>query len=346
MILAGFCKEMVFLPHMRQNKSIKIFVNYILGPALFVWLSYTIYRQIVHQPQLEASWLHVKEAFQSVQLFYFIAAVCLIPVNWGLEARKWQLSVAFISPVSFSQAFKAVLSGVSFSVTTPNRVGEYVGRMLYLPDGSRLKSIALTLVGSLSQLLVTFYTGLVGLIFLKPQLLHSGLISAVAYQYILYGVGATALFLTVLYFETGVIGQLLNRWLRHSNYRYLIQAVQAFQMQLLLRLLLLSFLRYTIFVAQYFLLFRFFGVYVPAAVQWNVLSLMFLTMAVIPSISLAEVGLRGEISLTLMGLFTANSLGIGLSTVTIWFLNLVVPALAGSVLILGVNFFYKRNESR
>jgi hypothetical protein len=69
-------------------------------------------------------------------------------------------------------------------------------------------------------------------------------------------------------------------------------------------------------------------------------------MAIIPSIALVEVGVRGEISLTLMGLYTINSLGIGLTSITIWFINLIMPALVGSILILSVNVFKNSRSTK
>ena len=123
-----------------------------------------------------------------------------------------------------------------------------------------------------------------------------------------------------------------------------MQALQEFEIPMLVKLLLLSLLRYSVFVSQYILLFRFFNVYVPTAAIVHVMSLVFLAMAVIPTITLVEIGLRGQISLKLMGMFTANSLGIGLTSVSVWFINLIVPAVVGSLFILGIKVFRKRNE--
>src|SRR5215213_400782 len=110
---------------MQLNKNIKIFLNYFLAPLLFVWLVFSIYHQIKAQQNLEVSWLHIKSSFQSWKIINLILVIFLMVVNWGIEAKKWQYSVASIYPLPFGQAFKAVLSGVSFSVTMPNRIGEY-----------------------------------------------------------------------------------------------------------------------------------------------------------------------------------------------------------------------------
>src|SRR5206468_12492684 len=129
---------------MQPNKNIKIFINYFLGPILFVWLAYSIYRQIRSQPQLEASWRQILAAFDSYKIIYLLTAILLMPLNWGIEAVKWKRSVQGVQPVSFFKSLRAVLAGVSFSVTMPNRVGEYLGRMLYLSEGSRLRAVSVT----------------------------------------------------------------------------------------------------------------------------------------------------------------------------------------------------------
>jgi hypothetical protein len=37
-------------------------------------------------------------------------------------------------------------------------------------------------------------------------------------------------------------------------------------------------------------------------------------------------------------------LGIGLTTITVWFINLILPAIAGSLLMLNLKAFAKRSE--
>src|SRR5690606_38256336 len=96
-------------------------------------------------------------------------------------------SVHHIHPIRFLHAFKAVLSGVSFSITLPNRVGEYAGRIMYMPEGNRLKTISVTVVGSMAQLLITLIAGIIGLIVLKSKLLGSFEGLRIWYQFLLYG---------------------------------------------------------------------------------------------------------------------------------------------------------------
>ena len=330
---------------MRLNKSIKIFFNYFLGPLLFAWLLFSIYRQVAAQPQLAQSWQHIRQSLTSYKIMALVAVLVLMLANWSVEAIKWKLSVSAIHPVSFGQSFKAILSGVSFSVTLPNRIGEYAGRLMFLPEGKRLKAIANTIAGSISQLLITLISGFVGLAVLKPDLASADWFDIRWYNFLFYAVLAVTLVLTVLYFGMAHISRWLEQKAQNSRYRYLIQSLKTFNVQLLLLLLLLSLLRYVIFVAQYFLLFALFEVHASAGVVWSVMSVVFLILAVVPTIALVEIGLRGKISLQLMALFTANGLGVVLTSVSIWFINLIVPALAGSVLILSIKVFKRKNET-
>lgn len=330
---------------MQLNKNIKIFINYFLGPLLFAWLAYAIYLQIMKQPQLEESWLQIRKSFQSDKVFYLFAAMILIIANWGLEAWKWMLSVQTIYPVKFFQAFKAVLSGVSFSVTMPNRVGEYLGRMIYLPEGSRLKAISVTLAGSFAQLLITIVTGVVGLVVLKSRLITYFPELKIWYQFIVYGLAIMALIMGLIYFNIAGAVDLFHRWIKNKKYGYLVEALQNFHSGILLRLLLISLLRYFVFIVQYIFVFYLFEVNVEMARIITVMSVVFLAMAIIPSIALVEVWLRGEISIQLMGMFSQNMLGIGFTSVTIWFINLILPAIAGSLLIVNLRVF-KKNENR
>ena len=117
-----------------------------------------------------------------------IAVFILMIVNWGIEAFKWKLSVQKIQRLTFFTSFKAILSGTSFSVSTPNRVGEYLGRILYMSEGNRLKAISLTIAGSMSQLIITLFMGMLGFIMLQEQIIMGQLLSAIWIQVMIYGV--------------------------------------------------------------------------------------------------------------------------------------------------------------
>ncbi|HZI52843.1 MAG TPA: lysylphosphatidylglycerol synthase domain-containing protein [Chitinophagaceae bacterium] len=329
----------------RQKRNLRIFINYFLGPLLFIWVSYFIYHQVRQQPGLEKSWQHIRRSFGGAMVWNLIATLLLMFANWSIETIKWKLAVQKIQQINFFTAFKAVLSGVSFSVTTPNRVGEYLGRVLYIEDGKRIKAISLTIAGSMSQLLITLLMGFAGLLILRRPVENSGMISSFWMDVLLYGVFGSVAILTLFYFKLSWLVSRIDRLPGSKKYSWVIDALEDFNATLLLQLLSLSAARFFVFIVQYYLLFRLFDVHVSLGQCWSAVSVSFLVMAVIPTIALfTDLGLRGTVSLKLLGLFSSNSLGIGLTAVSIWFINLIIPALAGSLLILGIKKVFKNRD--
>ena len=319
---------------MKLHRNIKIFINYFLGPLLFIWLSWSIYRQIMNQPDLGNAWNSIKRSFTGPAAWNLVCAFLLVVVNWSIEATKWKLSISGVQSVSFLRSFKAVLSGVSFSVSTPNRIGEYLGRVLYMDEGNRLKTISLTIVGSLSQLLVTLVMGCAGWLILKPSIVERGLISPLWTHVILWGILVVILILTLFYFRLPWLVNWFGRIPAARRFTYLVEALQEFNATLLCKLLSLSGLRFIVFIIQYFLLFRLFGVDVSGTETLWTVSVSFLVMAVIPTITLLELVQRGKVVAAIVGIYSANELGMNLATASIWFMNLILPAIIGSLLIL------------
>ena len=275
-------------------------------------------------------------------------------LNWGIEARKWQVLVRSIERISFVKAFKAVFSGQALAVNTPNRVGEYVGRVVYLHEGNRLKGIALTIVGSLSQTIITMLAGLVGMYLMKATvtgaitdiLTKTELIrrfpgfAPVAYEIILYSVMTGVVVMLLVYFELSYLTRLIERLPFIRKYSYLIEKLEDFHWKELTRILSLSFTRYVVFHVQFILLLQVFEVYIPFWEAAGLVSVFFLVLAVVPTVSTVELSLRALAAVELFGLVTDNKeLEIIATAAGIWVINLIIPALAGSIFILGVKLF-------
>ncbi len=330
----------------QYKRYINLFIRYFLGPLLFCWLIWFIYTQIARQPDIELAWQQILDSFNSKKIWLVIGAVALMLINWGIEAVKWRISVKPVQEVSFQTAFKAILSGVSVSISTPYRVGEYLGRILYMNEGNKLKAVSLTVVGSISQIMVTLVMGLVGLLFMADALAQQHILSPLWIKMIASGVGMVLVILTLFYFRLSWLVKRIDQIPAIKKFTWLINALENFNATILFSLLSLSVIRFLVFILQYYLLFRFFGVTIGFEEAWVSVSLMFLVMAVVPTIALfTDLGLKGEISLKLIGIFSTNGLGITLTTISIWLINLVIPALAGSLLILSVKkVFNNRNE--
>jgi len=320
-------------------------LNYFVGPVLFAWLVFSIYQQVQQQQNLEHTLKGIVNSFTGPQWWKLASVIVLMFFNWGTEAIKWQLLMNSIQKIPFAKAYKAVFSGQAFAFNTLNNVGEYVGRMMYLDEGNRLCSIALTMVGSMSQVIITFVMGLIGLLYMRlfiPADKHhlTGL-SVFWFDGLMWGLLVGTIVLIIVYYALSWVTRMMERVPLISKYAYFIQKVEDLHWKELTRILFLSFIRYTIFILQYLLLLQVFHVEAGwLSLSW-VVCVMFLVLAIVPSIAVAELGLRGEVSIQLLGLLSTNTIGIVFTATGIWFINRVIPALAGSLFILGVRLFKK-----
>jgi len=330
----------IFMQLSRKNK---IILNYIVGPLLFIGLSYSIYQKAKHQTNLHGAVELMRNSYKGPHGWYLMMVVLLSFCNWGIEARKWQVLVRNVEHVSYFTAFKGVLSGLSISLFTPNGVGEYVGRIVYMHEGNRLRSISLSIVGSMSQIAITLIAGIVGLFYVKnniltetqqleglSQLWLSGLIYIIITGMVLH---------MVCYYNLSWIAALMEKLPYIHRYKYLFDKVEDFHWKELTRILILSAFRYVVFTLQYVLMFKVFDVNMGLADSVSMICVLFLVIAIVPTIPMAELGVRGQASTQLFALLSTNTVGILYTAAGIWLINLVIPALAGSLFILTVKLF-------
>jgi len=330
----------------RNSKNIKIFFNYFLGPLLGAWLFYSLYQQIKNQPHLDESIALIKNMPFGREAWKFWAVIFMAFANWGLEAKKWQLMMHDLQPMKYITAFKSVLSGVTFSLNTPNRIGEYAGRILYVAEGKRLKAISLSIAGSMCQLAITLLAGCGGLIYILYFVqTEQNTIMGLSFYWIrtLLFCSACATAIVFLFlFKLSLIVGFVEKIPAMAKFVRYINVLDNFTSQLLVKLLLLSLLRYSVFVLQYLLLLQVLQVESTFAQAFWIITILFLVMAVVPSIAIAELGIRGKFSTALLGLFSTNTIGILAASFGIWLINLFIPALCGSFFIMSKKFFKER----
>lgn len=323
-----------------MNKSIKILLKWIVGPLLAAWLFWSLYQQVKNQPDIDASIALIKTIPFGSSAWKFWMVIAFVLVNWGLEARKWQLLVKAIQPMSFFTAFKSVLCGVTLSLNTPNRVGEYGGRILFVNEGNRIKAITLSIAGSIAQLIITMLMGCLGLAWLLFTMKESATLMGISVFWLrifLYGsIFATTGFM-IFFFRLNWLVRLLERLPYADRFSKYINVLETFEAKVLLRLLSISFFRYIIFVLQYIFMLQLLHVEESIWTGFWLITVMFWILAIIPSVAVADLGIRGTIAKTLF-IYGNNTNTIGILTCTfgIWLVNLFIPAVIGSLLILGI----------
>ena len=261
--------------------------------------------------------------------FSLLAALLLMPVNWGMEAWKWKLVVERLHPIGFSRAFEGVLSGLTVSFFTPNRVGEYAGRIIYLREGSRLRGTLLTVIENIAQLVITVVAGSLAIpIYLAGNGEPALLVASVA----IGGIGISFLVL-FLYLRLPHLSTLLPRLPLLKRFEPYLQVEDAATPGLLWKVLCWSLLRFLVFSIQLYLLLLAFGVQAPLGPAMLRIVLTFFVLTIVPTFAFTDPVVRGAAGSYFFATLTSHLTGVVLATQALWLTNLALPAALGALLL-------------
>lgn len=269
----------------------------------------------------------------SENILFLIFSIILMPLNWLFEAVKWKFLLTRIEKISLSKSLKAVFSGVTFSVFTPNRVGELAGRVFVLMPHNRVEAVFVTWLSGFAQLIVTIFLGLFSFIilsFCKVEIL-----SFVPANFSRIHIGFSFLIIIIsltVYFRISLFAKYFSKIKILKSLLSKIEILQTYSFLELCKLLAYSFLRYFVFFLQFYLLLVFFKVEISFLNSFFGISLMYAAMSVVPTFALSEIGVRGSAGLFFIGLFSICDTGILSASILLWIINLALPALIGSVL--------------
>ena len=99
--------------------------------------------------------------------------------------------------------------------------------------------------------------------------------------------------------------------------------------------------RFCAFAVQYIVALKLMHVNIDFANALCTTSVLFLVLAILPTIPFADIGIRSQVATQLFGLLTNNIFGIVATTACIWFVNLIIPSVAGTLFISGIKIFKK-----
>jgi hypothetical protein len=284
----------------------------------------------------------IKDPYAAIEI---IVAVLFMPINWLLETYKWYLLLNSQIIISFKQCTKAVLGGLAFSMNTPNRLGEYVGRLIHLKEGQRLTGANFSIISGLAQLLVTIIAGIFALLFLRVALIANHPTDAISQfltkTWVLWVLIFSVILLLFFYFYYAQIIQFIAKIIPIKRVISFVATIQKTSGRLLIYILFISTVRFIIFTTQYLLIWNALGIKFELINGFAIVSLIFLLLAIIPTIAIAELGIRGKVALYVAGSFSPHWLALTAGTILIWFLNLVVPAIVGTFSLWNIKIYPK-----
>jgi len=305
--------------------------------SLFVLVGILLWRELVHTPNLTTFADTLTRSWNNNGWWYLIAAVMLMPVNWLAETRKWTILIPSDENLSTARAFRAVCAGITVSLFTPNRVGEYGGRILFLSPKNHAQGIMSNLLGNAAQLLVIFAIGLPAAVIyfhglpgeqpgwltlmLVPALGATGLLAWAYFNISLICYWATTLPIPMF------LKEMLKKWqlLQHCNKKQLSNV------------LYWALLRFTVYTLQYWFFLLYFGVRTEVLTAIAGIATLYLLQTSLPLPPLTGLLTRGNLAIQIWAPFYAEPSACLGATFGLWILNLIVPALFGTFSMFHVN---------
>lgn len=300
---------------------------------IFLIVVFLLYRLI--QSKIE----HFDEVEQSFSLlflpkniFLLVIIISLTPVNWAFEAWKWQKLASKVEKISFGEAYKGVLIGLTFSTATPMMIGDYAGKVLMLKTDKRLQSIGAILLGNSLQMYVSLLFGTVSYLFFviwanpSPLVLHIFIITLLTIC-LVFGV--------FLSFNLSNINAFLSKNQLFEYLKKYLSVLANYRLTELKTLFMIATSRYFVFSLQFVLMFKVFQINLPISVLLVGVGLIFLTKTIISVLNaLGDLSIRELTSIYYFSFFGANIAAVSSATFMIWLVNVLLPILIGSVFIL------------
>jgi hypothetical protein len=251
----------------------------------------------------------------SVQKATLVCLVLLVLsiLNWLGEIKKWQV---LVGSISFFEASKETLIAHSLSLFTPNKIGEYGGKILFYAKTKRTEIVGLTSLGHLSQLFATLVFGSFGLLLLFSQ------IDVMT----MFSIKWTWAFLIIpLIFLVKPIRIQIKKIINVLNN---VKTGKKFQV------ISLSFFRYLIFSHQFCFLLWFFEINISYMQGFGAISIVYVVASVIPVFALADAILKGSVALTIFSFIGFAEPSILVIVFFMWMSNVMLPAFLGYVWML------------
>ena len=319
-----------------KRKIISITIKLLITAGCILFL----YKKTFQRHDIGSILLYFNASFSGNRSLYLILASLLMFVNWLIESFKWKTIIQPLEEITLKRSVMGVLSGVTVSIFTPNRLGEFGGRIFYLERADKVAASLYTWIAGASQLIITIFAGMVALLWYVPKyVIVTGEQHAFLHFVSIVSGVFFALMILFYYFNISVITNIVERISFIKKYAPRISVIQKLSYKRLTKVMTLSGLRYIVFTLQFYLLLLFFNIELPMPTACLLITLSFFATTAIPTFAFTELAVRGSTAVAFIGLLSPNHLGIVAASFSLWFINLAVPALIGLLFVFRMKFF-------
>ncbi len=321
---------------MLTNKAKKT-LSYAFKIAILALAFFFIYQRIEKNKDNLHNFLQLIATITSAKVIFTLTIIIILMlVNYVLESFKWWKLTRLLYPITIWQAIESVFCGLTWAVFTPNRIGQYGGRVMFLPVHKRIHGVFSMIVGELGQSVITNVLGASSLLwflftFLNLNKWLMALISILALSLILA--------MIVFYFNIKWFVSLLNRIKFLKKYHRFFDTMGRYNTAELTNIMLFCLARFFVFSFQYYLIIHLLVPELPMVTILLILFIFLFIQSALPSLDILDIGVRAITASTLFSLVTTKTMAIVVAVSIIYIVNLIVPAIIGSIFVFKLKFF-------
>ncbi len=328
---------------MQQSKTkYSIYGRRLFKIVLAAVAFYFVYYKVSNEKDASHYLAELAHAFsQSSTLFYLSIVIILMFLNWLVEAWKWRLMILKLEPISMSRSLEAIFSGLTVSLFTPNRIGEYAGRVFHLESADKIQATLVTVIENFSQLIVTLLFGAFASVVFFESYSDYPIYFSMLFSVMLFVVALVSI---IGFLNVRLLVKPLSRIKISEKRKQMFHVLEQYQTAELLKVFAGAIVRYAIFTLQFFLLIKMFGAQVEIFPSLVMISMTYLVITVVPTFLLTEIGVRGAAAVYFFSLVGNDNVPILNAVFALWIINLALPALIGAVLMIDFKFGKEKAE--
>lgn len=272
---------------------------------------------------------HLNQISISIFLLSLIAVFLLQFLNWFLEALKFKILLKNFSSPSLLFILKSIYVGNFTAFFTPERFGNFVGRAIVFKK-QKEEVIVATLIGNLSQLIITVTIGLISMLLLKSYLFDN-LLKLNDFDFVPISIYSLLLFFLLFVFfnhrsmDYFLKIKVLSKWVLKFRDLTFVDNSNKFS------ILIFAFLRYMVFYFQYLILASSLGFKIDYHNLFLFIGILFGLVTFIPSPLPGNLGTREGLAVFLCG---GGLMGVQFSFISflVWSINVGFSTIFGGVI--------------
>ena len=319
-----------------MDRKRKKFLSIFFKSAILILAFGFIYQKLSDNQNI-ANFRSLTNSLSAESVWKVLSAIVLLMfLNWFLESLKWHYLVQRIERISVWKAVESVFCGLTWAVFTPNRIGEYGGRIFFLSPRKRIMGAIAMGVGAIGQMVLTNILGALAFLwFVRKFLTPEPLLYFTLMFVVLVFCAAFLLF----YFNIRWVQYLVSRVKFMNPFQKFFRILSRYKQRELRKVFLYCIARFVVFTTQYCLIIH---LLVPEISLFDTVMMtfiLFFVQSALPSLDLLDIGIRSMTATFFFGFITSQDIAIMAATACIWLVNLIIPAILGSVFVLKLNFF-------